>query len=96
MMQKLISLGSKFRRKFDCSHIVIEGKNVFVSLTNSFDNVAGIILDDRIHQTHQTSRNIEVVRSEGRAGIANVISACCIFPDAAAWEAMSAIHGVIF
>lgn len=95
-MRRLISSGSEFERKFGYSRAVVVGDDVFVSGTTGFDYATGTISNDPAEQTRQTLRTIEAALIEAGADLADVARARYILPDAADWDAVSAVLGEVF
>lgn len=95
-MRRLISSGSEFERKFGYSRAVVDGDDVFVSGTTGFDYATGTISDDPAEQTRQTLCTIEAALTEAGAVLADIVRARYILPDAADWNAISAVLGEVF
>src|SRR5215831_14400002 len=85
MTRRLISSGSPFERTAGYSRAVVDGEWVFVSGTTGFDYAAMSISPDLAEQVHQTFRNIAAALEKAGVGLADVVRAHYIVPDAKDW-----------
>jgi enamine deaminase RidA (YjgF/YER057c/UK114 family) len=87
MTRRLISSGSRFEADVGYSRAVVDGEWIFVSGTTGFDYAAMTISGDVAQQAEQALANICSAMAQAGFGLADVVRATYILPDAADFPA---------
>jgi len=99
MTRRLISSGSSFEHEIGYSRAVVDDEWVFVSGTTGFDYAAMTISDDVAVQAEQCLKNIDAALREAGAGLADVVRATYVLPNAAdfpaCWPALRKAFGEV-
>lgn len=85
-MRKLISSGSTFEKEIGYSRAVVDGNWIFVSGTTGFDYTTMTISESISQQTEQCLQNIEAALKAADAGLADVVRATYVLPDASEFQ----------
>src|SRR5581483_740629 len=96
MTRRLISSGSPFEKTAGYSRAVLDGEWVFVSGTTGFDYAAMSISPNLAEQVHQAFRNIAAALEQAGVGLADVVRANYIVPDAKDWPEIAPMLGHYF